>query len=173
MGLSCCNCIFHLSILGTGSGSLSHAFLRTLAPSGFLHTFDFHEERSQKAKIEFDDHELGKFVTATHRDVCVEGFGLENVADAVFLDLPKPWLAVPHAKHSMKLGGKLEWIVMFSIMLGITVFILVLKLTLRIRVSHKIDSPFIDKETQRCTVDFLYKNMNAPATISHGLFLFL
>ena len=52
---------------GTGSGSLSHAILRTIAPSGHLHTFDFHEQRSQLARDEFTAHGLGDYVTARHR----------------------------------------------------------------------------------------------------------
>lgn len=90
---------------GTGSGSLSHSLIRTLAPHGHLHTFDFHEKRVEAAREEFQSHGLEKFVTARQRDVCEQGFGLENVADAVFLDLPHPWDAVPHAKKAMKLAG--------------------------------------------------------------------
>ena len=41
---------------GTGSGSLSHALIRTIAPTGHLHTFEFHEQRSQIARDEFKEH---------------------------------------------------------------------------------------------------------------------
>ena len=41
---------------GTGSGSLSHSILRTIAPNGHLHTFDFHQERVDIAKKEFQTH---------------------------------------------------------------------------------------------------------------------
>lgn len=92
---------------GTGSGSVSHAFLRTIAPNGHLHTFDFHEQRVEKVTEEFKKHGLGDLVTAKHRDVCKDGFGLENVADAVFLDLPSPWTAIPHAKKALKFGGRI------------------------------------------------------------------
>ena len=51
---------------------------------------------------EFEEHGLGHLVTATHRDVCAEGFGLENRADGVFLDLPHPWEVISHAKKAMK-----------------------------------------------------------------------
>ena len=83
---------------GTGSGSLSHSIIRTIAPHGHLHTFDFHEARADTARKEFADHGVQDFVTVKHRDVCQDGFDLENVADAVFLDLPHPWEAVSYAK---------------------------------------------------------------------------
>ena len=41
-------------------------------------------------------------MTAECRDVCADGFALEDEADAVFLDLPHPWDAVPHAKRALR-----------------------------------------------------------------------
>uniref|UniRef100_A0A2M4CTN8 tRNA (adenine(58)-N(1))-methyltransferase catalytic subunit TRMT61A n=1 Tax=Anopheles darlingi TaxID=43151 RepID=A0A2M4CTN8_ANODA len=95
---------------GTGSGSLSHYFLRAIRPSGHLHTFDFHEERCVKAREEFTAHGLGDSVTVRQRDVCEQGFGpeLDGKADAVFLDLPAPQLAIPHAAKAIRdEGGRL------------------------------------------------------------------
>ncbi|KAJ8670432.1 hypothetical protein QAD02_001691 [Eretmocerus hayati] len=95
---------------GTGSGSLSHSLIRTIRPNGHLHTFDFHEQRALLAEEEFKSHGIAEFVTVRHRDVCTEGFGeeLENTADAVFLDLPHPWLTIDFAVKALKLkGGKL------------------------------------------------------------------
>ncbi|XP_076296268.1 tRNA methyltransferase 61 [Lasioglossum baleicum] len=95
---------------GTGSGSLSHALARTVRPHGHLYTFDFHEQRVNVARSEFHRHGLGEFVTVTHRDVCKEGFGeeLKSKVDAIFLDLPHPWLAIDHALQALKKsGGKL------------------------------------------------------------------
>lgn len=48
---------------GTGSGSLSHAFLRAVKTTGHLHTFDFHEQRCDIAREEFQKHGLGEWVT--------------------------------------------------------------------------------------------------------------
>lgn len=90
---------------GTGSGSLSHSFIRTIAPTGHLHTFDFHAKRVEDATREFMEHKVDHLVTAKHADACADGFGLENVADAVFLDLPHPWEAVGHAKKALKKNG--------------------------------------------------------------------
>ncbi|KAK2187577.1 hypothetical protein NP493_161g02003 [Ridgeia piscesae] len=90
---------------GTGSGSLSHAILRSVAPSGYLHTFDFHAQRVEKARQEFEEHGLGHLVSVAERDTCKNGFGLECVADAVFLDLPGPWDVLPFAKQAFKAEG--------------------------------------------------------------------
>ncbi|XP_063049599.1 tRNA (adenine(58)-N(1))-methyltransferase catalytic subunit TRMT61A [Engraulis encrasicolus] len=92
---------------GTGSGSLSHAILRSIAPSGHLHTVEFHSERAQKAREEFQRHRVGHLVTVRNHDVCRQGFGVVGVANAVFLDIPSPWEAIPHAKTALrKQGGR-------------------------------------------------------------------
>lgn len=90
---------------GTGSGSLSHAIARTIAPDGRLHTFDFHEERVTIAAKEFAEHGLSEVITVAHRDVCSDGFGFTNHFDALFLDLPHPWTAIPSAKEALKTTG--------------------------------------------------------------------
>ncbi|GJJ68641.1 tRNA (adenine57-N1/adenine58-N1)-methyltransferase catalytic subunit [Entomortierella parvispora] len=87
---------------GTGSGSFSHSIARTLAPTGHLYTFEYHQERVNAAKKEFEDHGLSDMVTLECRDVCKNGFGLENKVDAIFLDLPAPWDAVASAKKAFK-----------------------------------------------------------------------
>ncbi|XP_068456148.1 tRNA (adenine(58)-N(1))-methyltransferase catalytic subunit TRMT61A isoform X1 [Clinocottus analis] len=87
---------------GTGSGSLSHAILRSIAPSGHLHTVEFHQQRAEKAAEEFKEHQVDRLVTVRNQDVCKDGFGVTGVADAVFLDIPSPWEAVRHAKTAMK-----------------------------------------------------------------------
>lgn len=95
---------------GTGSGSLSHALIRAVKPHGHLYTFDFHEIRVDVARKEFVAHGLEKYVTISQRDVCTDGFSgeMEGKADAIFLDLPHPWLAIPHAWKCLKnTGGRL------------------------------------------------------------------
>ena len=45
----------HVYIVGTGSGSLSHAIVRTIAPAGHLYTYDFHEQRTELVKyVKYD-----------------------------------------------------------------------------------------------------------------------
>lgn len=97
---------------GTGSGSFTHALSRTVASSGQLFTYEFHEPRYKEAQQEILDHKLGN-VTITHRDVCNDGFKLDLSASegeghldatAVFLDLPSPWLAIPHLKSVISIS---------------------------------------------------------------------
>lgn len=88
---------------GTGSGSFTHTFARTVGETGTIYTFEFHEQRCETARKEFVSHGLlevdgREVVRLTHRDVCKNGFGLDDLqykADVVFLDLPAPWEAVP------------------------------------------------------------------------------
>ena len=81
---------------GSGSGALSHEFALAVRPSGHLHTFEFHQQRCETLLEEFSRHELLDTVTLTCRDVCRDGFTLNLEAHAAFLDLPSPWLAIPH-----------------------------------------------------------------------------
>ncbi|KAH6596310.1 hypothetical protein BASA61_003543 [Batrachochytrium salamandrivorans] len=83
---------------GTGSGSFSHSAARTIAPNGILHSFEFHAERAEKARVEFESHGLSDIIKSSHRDVCKDGFGIVGEVTAVFLDLPSPWEALEHAK---------------------------------------------------------------------------
>ncbi|CAO3699289.1 unnamed protein product [Rhizopus stolonifer] len=87
---------------GTGSGSFSHSMARTIAPHGTLYSFEYHEERATVAAQEFKEHGYGDIVKMHHRDVCKDGFQLQNAVDAVFLDLPAPWEAVASAKEAFK-----------------------------------------------------------------------
>jgi len=99
---------------GAGSGSFTHASSRavysgypSLSPLkrrklGKVYSYEFHEQRHAKLVTELADHGLDGIVHITHRDVCADGFLVgENkdespAADAIFLDLPAPWLALPH-----------------------------------------------------------------------------
>uniref|UniRef100_A0A8C5Q4T5 tRNA (adenine(58)-N(1))-methyltransferase n=1 Tax=Leptobrachium leishanense TaxID=445787 RepID=A0A8C5Q4T5_9ANUR len=87
---------------GTGSGSLSHAIIRTVAPTGHLYTVEFHQQRAEKAMEEFRQHKVDHLVTVKNQDVCKSGFGMSHIADAVFLDIPSPWEAIGHAKSALK-----------------------------------------------------------------------
>ena len=67
-----------------------------------------HTAASRTRSKEFKRNGLSDLITCTHGDAC-QGFGpgLDGAADAVFLDLPSPWLAVHHAAKCLRIGGRL------------------------------------------------------------------
>ncbi|KAJ2936461.1 hypothetical protein H1R20_g641, partial [Candolleomyces eurysporus] len=77
---------------------------RSIGDMGKLFTFEFHEQRAMKAKDEFAAHGLDRIIRLQHRNVCKDGFGedIGDSIDAVFLDLPAPWEAIPHAKKVLR-----------------------------------------------------------------------
>ena len=106
---------------GAGSGSFTHAAARAVyngsstadqgelnfkgldeIPYGKVYSFEFHEQRAQKLKDELQGHGLDNVVELTHRDVCQDGFipfqtlPSSMNTNAIFLDLPAPWLALKH-----------------------------------------------------------------------------
>jgi tRNA (adenine57-N1/adenine58-N1)-methyltransferase len=103
---------------GAGSGSFTHASARAIfngypsqAPSepslkkrryGRVCSFEYHEPRAIGLQDELRAHGLDDLVRVTHRDVYADGFLLNEQdpkdkspkADAIFLDLPAPWMAL-------------------------------------------------------------------------------
>jgi len=104
---------------GAGSGSFSHASVRAVyngyptgeQKKGKVISFEYHEERYHKMKKELSDHGLDGLVHLTHRNVYKDGFlvdGKSPGADAVFLDLPAPWEALPHLSRKRPAGNEEE-----------------------------------------------------------------
>ncbi|KAA8573399.1 hypothetical protein EYC84_004985 [Monilinia fructicola] len=100
---------------GAGSGSFTHASTRAVFSGypdehttkkrklGKVWSFEFHQPRHAKLVEELEEHGLDKIVEITHRDVCEDGFlvdGKSPKAESIFLDLPAPWLALPHLTRS-------------------------------------------------------------------------
>ncbi|TAQ91253.1 hypothetical protein B7494_g429 [Chlorociboria aeruginascens] len=103
---------------GAGSGSFTHASARAVFNGsssgsslsrnnkhkrGQVYSYEFHEQRHSKLQQEIEEHGLEDVVQITHRDVCEEGFlikGESPNAESIFLDLPAPWLALPHLTRS-------------------------------------------------------------------------
>lgn len=110
---------------GSGSGSFTHASARAVydgetgfhdgtGPTGKVFSFEFHEQRFEKMRKEISEHGLNRMVEINHRDVYKDGFlvdGKSPEADAVFLDLPAPWLALPHlSRRRVKTGSEMDGI---------------------------------------------------------------
>jgi len=100
---------------GTGSGSLSSAIAITIAPNGHLFTYEYHEQRAKAAIEDFKLIGLSPYITVQCRDVCQDGFDKEQESvDAVFLDLPAPWKALPNATTVLRKNKKNLFIFSFN-----------------------------------------------------------
>lgn len=93
---------------GTGSGSVSASLVRALRPGGRLHTFEYHEERQRQAAGDFERYGFGDVIVSRRGNVCSDGFSgvPDSSVHAVFLDLPMPWQAIPHADRCLVEGAK-------------------------------------------------------------------
>ncbi|KAK3078877.1 hypothetical protein LTS18_006392 [Coniosporium uncinatum] len=71
---------------------------------GHVYSFEYHEPRAKCLQKEIKEHGLEDVVTVTNRDVYEDGFCVEGAeepkANAVFLDLPAPWMALKHLSRS-------------------------------------------------------------------------
>ncbi|CDF41047.1 unnamed protein product [Chondrus crispus] len=93
---------------GTGSGSASVAFARAVAPLGQVRSFEFHKPRADAAQKDFRALGLEHVVKVTGGvDVVKQGFlGVnDGEADAVFLDLPAPYLMGEEVARVLKPNG--------------------------------------------------------------------
>ncbi|RXK35687.1 hypothetical protein M231_07060 [Tremella mesenterica] len=86
---------------GTGSGSMTHSLSRSVGPRGEVYSYEYHETRYKTANVEFTNHRLDN-VKLSHRNVCKDGFGDVSDVEAVFLDLPAPWDAIPHVMKILR-----------------------------------------------------------------------
>ncbi|KAH0471535.1 MAG: uncharacterized protein KVP18_003490 [Porospora cf. gigantea A] len=96
---------------GTGSGSMTVSLARAVGATGKVFTFEFHAGRYHECTEEFKLYGLEETIQTNNRDVCLDGFLVDGLgsgtADGVFLDLPQPWLALPHADEVLSVGGRL------------------------------------------------------------------
>lgn len=90
---------------GIGSGSLTMALATTVAPTGHVISYDLREDFLKHAQMNLETAGLDQYVIMKQKDVTT---GIdERDLDAVILDIPNPWAAVPNAWTALKVGGYL------------------------------------------------------------------
>jgi tRNA (adenine57-N1/adenine58-N1)-methyltransferase len=88
---------------GIGSGSLTIALASAVAPNGTVISYDIRPEFITHAVKNLTQANLTSYVTTKVKDV-TEGID-ETELDAIILDIPNPWAAVPHVWTALKIGG--------------------------------------------------------------------
>jgi tRNA (adenine57-N1/adenine58-N1)-methyltransferase len=90
---------------GAGSGALSIVLLHLLRPGGRLVTYELREDHAQVAIANVERSGLSEGHEVRIGDVATDV--TETDVDAVVLDVPEPWRAVPACKMALKAGGRL------------------------------------------------------------------
>jgi tRNA (adenine57-N1/adenine58-N1)-methyltransferase len=91
--------------VGTGSGALTSALARGIAPDGQVFSYEMRPEFLRAAKANVEKAGFGSLVTFHNKDP-TEGFE-EKEADAVVVDLGDPWRMVGAAWRALIGGGLL------------------------------------------------------------------
>jgi len=90
---------------GIGSGSLTIALANAVAPKGKVISYDIRQDFIDHAMKNLKMANLERFVETKIKDV-TQGI-YEKDLDAIILDIPNPWEAVPHSFKALRVGGYL------------------------------------------------------------------
>lgn len=88
---------------GIGSGALTSALAWAVAPTGMVHTYELREDFAEHAKRNLEESGLAAYVDVKVADV-TKGIEERDV-DAVVLDMPNPWDAVPAVRTALRGDG--------------------------------------------------------------------
>ncbi|MCX7785057.1 MAG: tRNA (adenine-N1)-methyltransferase [candidate division WOR-3 bacterium] len=89
---------------GTGSGALTAILATYVQPYGKVYSYEVRQDFSDNAKENLKRLGLDNYVEFYVRDVEKQGFEQKEV-DAVFVDLPEPWIAIRPAFDALKGGS--------------------------------------------------------------------
>jgi tRNA (adenine57-N1/adenine58-N1)-methyltransferase len=88
---------------GSGSGALTLAMARAVAPEGRVYSYESRPEMQRNAARNLQRVGLSDYVEFKNRDIA-EGFD-ETDVDALFLDVRTPWDYLAQARGALKSGG--------------------------------------------------------------------
>jgi tRNA (adenine57-N1/adenine58-N1)-methyltransferase len=91
---------------GTGSGALTTILATFVRPNGKVYSYEARQDFSDNAKANVQRVGLADYVEFYCGDIEKIGFKQKDV-DAVFIDLPEPWIAIKHAYDALKGGHSL------------------------------------------------------------------
>ena len=88
---------------GTGSGAVTCALAYHVRPGGRVYSYDIRADLQEVARKNLDKMGLLPYVALKNQDI-TKGID-ERGIDAAVLDIPTPWLVVPHAYEALKESG--------------------------------------------------------------------
>ena len=90
--------------VGSGSGALTTALAKIVGKNGKIYSFERREEHLEIAKKNIEKYGFSDRVEFILKDTAKEGFG-DITVEAIFVDLPEPWVIVKHAHKILESGG--------------------------------------------------------------------
>jgi tRNA (adenine57-N1/adenine58-N1)-methyltransferase len=91
--------------VGAGSGALTTALVRAVVPHGSVHTLEFREEYALRALKNLKRTGLDRHWSYQIGDA--RNVSTDIVADALVMDMPDPWLALPNLSGNLRSGGRI------------------------------------------------------------------
>lgn len=88
---------------GVGSGALTLVLLKAVSPEGTVTSYELREDHAEVARRNVEMSGLGGRWELRMGDVCTAE--LPQGVDAVVLDMPNPWDALPNAVRALRAGG--------------------------------------------------------------------
>ena len=93
--------------IGAGSGGLTTALLTAVAPTGCVHTLELKDENAKRVERNVSRTGLGAYWSYTIGDAREADSGMDWQADALTMDMPDPWLALPNLEPHLRSGGRI------------------------------------------------------------------
>ena len=90
--------------VGAGSGALTTALIRAAAPHGSVHTIEFREDHALRTLKNLKRTGLDRYWSYQIGDA--RKVRTEMTADALVMDMPDPWLALPNLSGNLRSGGR-------------------------------------------------------------------
>jgi len=91
--------------VGAGSGALTTALIKAVAPHGTVHTVEIREEFATRTRKNLERNGLDKHWSCQIGDA--KDARVEIVADALVTDMPDPWLALDNLSKNLRPGGRI------------------------------------------------------------------
>ncbi|MCL2143424.1 MAG: methyltransferase domain-containing protein, partial [Methanomassiliicoccaceae archaeon] len=91
--------------VGAGSGALTTALIRAVAPHGIVHTIEIREDHAARARKNIERSGLGKYWRCHTGDA--RNSVVEVIADALITDIPDPWAAFDNLAKNLRPGGRI------------------------------------------------------------------
>ncbi|MDR0791265.1 MAG: methyltransferase domain-containing protein [Methanomassiliicoccaceae archaeon] len=91
--------------VGAGSGALTTALVKAIAPNGSVHTVELREEYALRALKNLKRTGLDKYWSYQIGDARNADVGI--TADALIMDMPDPWIALANLSKNLRPGGRI------------------------------------------------------------------